>query len=153
MIIHCGVPVHTYTVPGDPIPWERARLNGKTFFDIQRPLKNNWAIALQYQAENQPFYEKEPLLLIAHFYFAVPASLRPQRREELVGQPYTHKKDLDNLIKFLSDTCTGILYRDDCLIWSIFSTKSYALTPRTEFALVTLSPLVLKKPPLHKKKS
>lgn len=144
MIYHLGLPVHTYIVPGDPIPWERARLNGKTFFDAQRYIKNNWAISLQYQRETQPFYEKIPLQLIAHFYFSAPQSLRPQKREELIGQPYIHKKDVDNLIKFLCDTCTGILYQDDCLIYSVYSTKTYDLEPRTEFALVPLNPLVLK---------
>jgi len=152
MIYHLGSPVHTYIVPGDPIPWERARVNKGRFFDAQRPKKNNWAISLQYQSEKQPFYEKQPLHLIAHFYFPVPNSLRPNRRQELIGQPYIYKKDLDNCVKFLMDTCAGILYHDDCLIYSVYSTKVYDLEPRTEFALIPLSPLAHKTNEAPKKK-
>ncbi len=138
MIIYNGQEIHTYVIPGQPIAWARPRLSGKTFFDGQRPLKNNWAISLQYQSEEQPFFKKTPLHLIAHFYFSVPASYKPKRREELVGQPYLYKGDLDNLVKFVCDNCNAVLFDDDCTIFQLTATKTYDLNPRTEFALVPM---------------
>lgn len=136
MIIYNGQELHTYTIPGQPIAWARPRLSGKTFFDAQKPIKNNWAISLEYQSEDQPFYTKTPLHLIVNFYFSVPASYKPQRRLELIGQPYLYKGDLDNLVKFLCDNCNAILFDDDCTIYQLTATKTYDLNPRTEFALI-----------------
>lgn len=135
-IFYKGKLVHTYTIPGQPIAWARPRLSGKTFYDSQRPIKNNWAISLEYQKENQPFYEKTPLQLIVNFYFSIPVSYKPSRREELIGQPYLYKGDLDNLVKFVLDNCNAILFDDDCTIFQLTATKTYDINPRTEFALV-----------------
>jgi Holliday junction resolvase RusA-like endonuclease len=140
MIIYNGREVHTYTIPGQPIPWARPRISGRTFFDSQRPIKNIWAISLQYQREGQPFYEKTPLELVCHFYFSIPASYNPKRRKELDGEPYLYKGDLDNCVKFIGDNCNAILFDDDCTIFKINATKTYSLNPRTEFALIPHKP-------------
>ncbi len=141
MIVHNGIALHTYTISGQPIAWARPRLSGRTFFDSQRPIKNVWAISLQYQREGQPLYEKTPLELIAHFYFQIPLSYNPKRREELHGQPYPFRGDLDNLLKFIGDTCNAILYDDDACIFRITASKHYDLQPRTEFAFIPHQPI------------
>lgn len=138
MIIHNDNPCHTYRIPGNPIAWARPRLSGKTFFDAQRPIKNQWAIALEYQKENQPFYQKTPLYLIVHFYFSVPTSYKPNKKAALYGQPYLYKGDIDNLVKFVLDNCNAILFDDDCTVFKLTASKTYSEDPRTEFSLIPI---------------
>jgi Holliday junction resolvase RusA-like endonuclease len=138
MIIYKNEPIHTYIIRGDPIPWKRAALSGKTFYDAQRPIKNQWAISLEYQSEGQPFYKKTPLHLIANFYHAVPPSWKPQHKKEKIGAPYIFKGDLDNLVKFVLDNCNAILFDDDCTIYKISAAKLYSLEAKTEFALIPM---------------
>jgi Holliday junction resolvase RusA-like endonuclease len=144
MIIHNGQELHTYTIPGTPIPWARPRISGKTFYDSQKPLKNNWAISLQYQHEGQPFYLKTPLHMIINFYFSPPNSLRPSKQNELLTKPYLYKGDLDNLCKFVLDNCNAILFDDDCTVWKIEASKSYDKHARTEFAFIAGEPQPLR---------
>ncbi len=145
MIQYQSKPVHTYVIPGAPIAWRRPGTVAKRFYDTQKSLKSNWAISLEYQKENQPFYEKTPLLLIAHFYFGIPESYSPARKAATVGQPYLYKADLDNLSKLILDACSSILFDDDCTIVELHARKSYDFDPRTEFALIPLGPSQLHK--------
>jgi Holliday junction resolvase RusA-like endonuclease len=45
---------------------------------------------------------------------------RPMPRE-----PHVKKPDTDNLIKAVKDALTGILWRDDCQVWSESTRKEY----------------------------
>lgn len=138
MIIFEGKELHTYMIPGTPIAWARPRLSGKTFYDAQKPIKNNWAISLQYQQEGQTFYLKTPLHMIINFYFEPPASLRPSKRRAMVGLPYLYKADIYNLCQFVLDNCNAILFDDDCTVFKITASKQYDLKPRTEFAIIPM---------------
>lgn len=140
MISHNNAPVHTYLIPGTPTAWARPRTSGRMFFDSQKQLKSIWAISLESQKNQQPFYIKTPLLLIAHFYFEPPVSLSPAKREALIGTPYLFKPDLDNLTKLIGDACNAILFDDDCTIVDIQTRKAYDHEARTEFALIPLGP-------------
>lgn len=55
---------------------------------------------------------------------------RPQRmiwkKRPMPREPYTAKPDTDNLVKAVKDALTGIVYRDDSLIWREESEKLYA---------------------------
>ncbi len=55
------------------------------------------------------------------------------------GSPYKHtsKPDIDNLIKFIMDCCSGILYKDDNQVVNITANKQYAeKEPKTEFYII-----------------
>ena len=136
MIEYQGKEIHTYVIPGQPIAWARPRLNGRTFFDCQKPIKANWAVSLEYQRELQPFYSKVPLEFIVNFYFSIPLSYKPERRAKYRLQPFTFKPDIDNAVKFVLDCCSAILFDDDCSIFKIVATKQYDMDPRTEFAFI-----------------
>ena len=43
--------------------------------------------------------------------------------------------DLDNLVKYILDTCKGVLYTDDCLFAAIYTEKIYGIEPKTEFVI------------------
>ena len=49
------------------------------------------------------------------------------------------KPDLDNMIKYITDTMNGIFYRDDALIFWIIASKRYGLTPKTTVKIDTLN--------------
>lgn len=139
MITYNNAPVHTYIIKGKPIAWARPKLSGKTFYDAQKPIKNNWAISLDSQRDNQPFYQSTPLHLIVNFYFEPPQSYKPAKREALVGKPFIFKGDIDNLCKWVLDNCNAILFDDDCTVFRLTACKTYALEPSTEFALIPLN--------------
>jgi len=48
--------------------------------------------------------------------FELPKSLSKKRKQELLGQPHTHKPDCDNLEKIYFDALKGLLYKDDAQI-------------------------------------
>lgn len=52
---------------------------------------------------------------------------------------HQYKPDLSNLLKWIEDCATGIIYRDDCIIASICAKKLYAESPRTEFTVEQLN--------------
>ena len=50
--------------------------------------------------------------------------------------PYTHKPDLDNLVKWICDAASNnVLYHDDAIIASIATKKLYDYEPRTIFTI------------------
>lgn len=125
-----------YVILGDPIPLLRARFGKRTCWDSQKQQKlvDGMNIASQHEGR---LYEG-PLHLDAAFYFAVPKA-RLNKKESVWGTPHIFKPDLSNLLKYIEDTVTGILFKDDCIIASITTQKIYGDTPRTEFTITELS--------------
>ena len=68
---------------------------------------------------------------------------RPQRliwkKRPMVREPHTSRPDTDNLIKAVKDALTGVVYRDDSLIWSEEIQKMYAAGDERPQTVVTLS--------------
>lgn len=133
---------YTFTIPGNPIPLARARINPKAFFgkttrsmwDPQKELKLVTAITLQNQFENIiPFVG--PVHIDAIFYMPISKSKSKKHRQEIVGKMHPTKPDISNLLKFIEDAATGLLYKDDCIISSVNIKKIYDLNPRTEFTI------------------
>lgn len=48
------------------------------------------------------------------------------KKKKLWGQPHTKRPDADNLIKSVSDSFNGLLYKDDSQIFSLCAKKFYA---------------------------
>lgn len=90
---------------------------------------------LQLRQQSFGHHFEGPLHLEVTFYFAIPKS----RDKKLIqGTYHYYRPDLSNLIKFLEDIATGILFDDDCIISSITSKKCYDDCPRTEFIITEL---------------
>lgn len=134
---------HKYIIHGDPVAWMRPGKSGRRTYDTQKALKLHWAISIEGQKEEQPFYVKTPLIFSAMFYFRVPQSLKPSSREKLYGRPFYSKPDSDNLIKLVWDICNELLFDDDSRIVLIENVgKFYDKEPRTEFSF---RPFIAKK--------
>jgi Holliday junction resolvase RusA-like endonuclease len=100
-------------------------------WDTQKEIKAQYAIHLDAQHGDRPFYEGALHLEIT-FYFKVPKT-RAKQYNALLDAPFSFRPDLSNLIKLVEDVATGILYKDDSLITSITAHKKYSDRARTEF--------------------
>ena len=109
--------------PGEPVPFQRPRVNGRTFFNSPRydTYKRNLAAAIR--TECGALMLKEPLELMLHVFRSN-------------NKPY----DLDNMIKACNDAMQDAgLIADDRWIHHIQATKGISKdNPRIEF---WLSPL------------
>jgi Holliday junction resolvase RusA-like endonuclease len=81
---------------------------------------------------------QEPIHLDVIFIFQVPQSATLKKRESMVNKPHQGRPDLDNLVKYVMDICTGALYTDDKLITSISAEKRYGEHPKTIFTVTKL---------------
>lgn len=81
------------------------------------------------QHNNQPYLEG-PIHLHVTFFMPIPKSkikkMKPADAHYIVP-------DLSNLIKWIEDLCSGIIYKDDAIIAEISAEKMYDNNARTEF--------------------
>ena len=117
----------SYVIPGDPVPLARARMHRDRIYDPQKHLKLSAGLYLLNQHGSLPFFTG-PLELSIIFYIAASKKHSP-------GKYHIFRPDLSNLIKFIEDIATGILYHDDCLISSLTAIKKYDTLPRTELTV------------------
>lgn len=126
---------HTYIIDGDPIPLARARHGKGRTWDSQKQLKYQCGLQLQSQHSCKHLFSG-PLHVDICFYLPLPKQAKKAKN----GHYHIFKPDLSNLIKFIEDVGTGILYKDDCLISSLSAVKKYSHNPRTEFTISELTP-------------
>lgn len=124
----------TYIIPIQPIAWKRAGLNGSLFFDRQKAEKLATGLYLS-QAHNNEEPFSGPLSMDVTFY--LPA---PRDKKSRTPGIYCYKTpDLDNLIKFLCDSCNDAnIWEDDKLVCKITTQKIYDKNPRTVLILTEL---------------
>jgi Holliday junction resolvase RusA-like endonuclease len=113
-----------YTIIGEPIALARPRFGkNKQVYDSQAQVKAGAGIQLRSQHRGELI--TTPIHMNVSFFF--PCSDRHTH-----GKPHAQRPDLDNLIKYVSN---GIIFKDDCLVVSIFAQKYYDLYVRTEFTI------------------
>jgi Holliday junction resolvase RusA-like endonuclease len=123
-----------YVIHGKPIPLARARHGNRRTWDSQKADKVVWGINLRQQHGDRPFWEG-PLVLNIIFYMKVPKVTK----SKLWGKPHKARPDLSNLIKFVEDVGSGIIYDDDSSIAACYAQKVYDEIPRTEFLILPWS--------------
>jgi Holliday junction resolvase RusA-like endonuclease len=127
---------HIYILEGIPIPLARARYgNGKTW-NPQKEEMLYYRIMLEGQHSDRSLYEG-PLKLDITFYMPI-AKTSEKRAHEIDGSWHHYRPDISNLLKFVEDIATGVIYKDDCLISWVECHKKYSVTPRTEFKITEL---------------
>lgn len=110
-----------YTLSGDPSALSRVQFGQGRSPEEHKHIKMITRISLTSQHNDAPFLIG-PLHL--HAVFILPLSARKNTKPEI-----------SNLIKFIEDICSGIVYQNNCVIHSICSEKRYGINPRTEFTL------------------
>lgn len=124
-----------YVVPGDPVPLARARLTKESrMWDSQKQTKLVYSIQLANQHEGKPMFTG-PLHIEVVFYMRIAAA---KKGKQLAGTYHCFRPDIDNLLKFIADVATGVLYHEDCIIASVATKKVYDDEPRTELIIIPL---------------
>ncbi len=124
-----------YELTGDPIPLNRPRMGRGRLFDGQKQQRLVTGITFTQQHKDKPLFEG-PLLMIIEFYVAYPVHASKAQRKELYLKPVDKKPDLSNLIKYIEDVATSILYKDDCTITTIKAAKRYNEEAKTIITIV-----------------
>jgi Holliday junction resolvase RusA-like endonuclease len=127
-----------FTVEGLPIALKRHRntRNGGKMW-VYDPSKFDKANFLKKSLKTAP---KSPALgpisMTVEFYFGRPKKhYRSGQHSHLLKNncPDWHiiKADIDNLLKLVMDSLTGVYYKDDCQICYVKMLKKYSTNPRT----------------------
>lgn len=129
--------VKQYVLIGDPVPLARPRFAFRKVFDSQKALKISTMLELENQQGNTPLLSG-PLHLDATFYMKTPQSMSKSKRDILYGTPHIYTPDLDNLIKWICDIGSGIIYEQDSIVSSISATKIYGPVAQTQFKFIKI---------------
>lgn len=121
-----------YVVEGDPIPLARPRFGRHTVWDKQKKEKFIVQLYLSKQHNGRPMLTG-PLAMDVIFYFKYPQRISTKKKHLFIH--HDRRPDLSNLIKFIEDVATGIVYADDCIISKITAYKQYGDTPKTIFTV------------------
>lgn len=145
----------TFTIPGLPVPQARSRHrvaklgDGRALVTQYDPKESReWkAVVRQWAALARAEYGlgqtllEDPLELEAVFIFPPPKSTRKRILDDIAHGaliPKVTKPDLKNLLAGVEDAMTGILYRDDSLIFSYgVCCKVYGSVAETRITLYT----------------
>lgn len=116
-----------YIIPGAPIALQRPRFGRGNVYDSQKEIRMISEISLRNQHEDTPMFTG-PIHLEINFYLPY-GSVKSKSKE---GLPHIQRPDISNLIKYIEDVMTGIVYPDDKLVAAITSYKWFSCKPRTE---------------------
>lgn len=127
-----------YVINEIPIAWERAvpNFSKRVMYDSQKDAKFAHGAMIRHQHGSLPMYQG-PLHLDIMFYFPY-AKTKLLRKKQEEQQYVITTPDCDNALKFMADTCNGLLYDDDKQIASVYAAKVYDDKPRTEFNIIQL---------------
>jgi Holliday junction resolvase RusA-like endonuclease len=133
------------TVLGEPKAQARHRhfTRGKFSgtYDPSNEKKKTFAGILQESAPKEPI--SDIIFLEVVFYMHRPKNhyktgKNSQFLKDSAPEYHSSRPDIDNLIKFVTDSLIGIYYRDDSLICELRARKVYSEKPRTEITILTI---------------
>lgn len=127
----------TFTIPGDPVGWARARSNGKMRFTAPKQSASLAQIGLLAKsAMRGRAMMTGPVSVEIDVIFAYPASWRPKQRARAWW--HTSKPDLDNLSKQVCDGISGIVFKDDAQVAVLECCKTYGDVARVSAKITEL---------------
>ena len=129
----------SFTVPGVPCAWARARTNGRRFFT---PKKQEDAAAviqhIAFEAMAGAVPMEGPVEVRVMAVWPWPKSWSEKKRRGAGMHWKTSKPDADNIAKLVCDAINGIVWTDDAQAARITVTKQYGLVPATHVTVETL---------------
>ncbi len=129
-----GGPI-SFVVPGTPVPWARARLNGAKHFKSAKVREYQKAVAYAaktaFRGHLYAFMRGESLVVFVEAVLPVPPSWSKQKREDALRglKRPTGRPDVDNYAKIVLDALNGIAWKDDSQVWQLTATKRYGPNP------------------------
>jgi Holliday junction resolvase RusA-like endonuclease len=125
------------TIPGNPVPQQRARIARNRFYDPLSLLKKEFQPLVESQLIDHEIFTV-PLCADITFYMPFTKSTSKTKINSGVYLPHSKRPDLDNLLKFYLDLLNGIVYFDDSLISKLVAQKVYSTDPKT---VIIINPL------------
>lgn len=123
-------------IDGVPIPDARPRVTRYGTYNPRHREKNRlktYLLSLGIKTLS------EPLRVSVDFFMPIPKSTSKKKGKEMLANHIRHTKkpDLDNLVKFVFDSCTGILFDDDKQVVELTASKRYSESP---FTVIDIQP-------------
>lgn len=129
-----------FTVPGQPVPWQRAGTRDGRHYT--KPQTREWQEALRWSfVQASPHHEPHdgPVTLDVTAYLSAPQRLRGKKHAAgilLESVPMTTRPDVDNIaVKAVLDALSGLAYTDDARVWQVTARKVYSMRPRLEVVI------------------
>jgi Holliday junction resolvase RusA-like endonuclease len=119
--------------------FKRGKFSGT--YDPSMDKKNDFLSVIQQKAPKEPL--EGPIGITIIFYLGRPKShygtgAKSSMLKDNAPEFHTCKKDLDNCVKFATDSMNHIFYKDDSQICRLLSEKLYSESPRTYILIQTL---------------
>lgn len=113
-----------FTIPGEPIPWARARISKSGIF-FTPPKQKRYMNAIKLLAKSS-MRGKKPLKGALHVkIYAVFKTPKSKTK----GGWKTSRGDIDNFQKICLDACNKIIWDDDAQVCDIQASKIYGNNP------------------------
>jgi Holliday junction resolvase RusA-like endonuclease len=125
-----------YVIPGKPVAWARPKYGKGHSYDSQASLKKDMRLLLLAQFGDMHKLHIDSIQILINFFMPMPTSLSMIKKKELVGKPHRKRPDLDNLTKLILDACQGVLFYDDCQIFSMHVRKIWDWEGKTTIQIV-----------------
>ena len=124
-----------YVINLVPIPWKRAGVREKVFYDRQTHEKLAFGLYLNKEHGSEPKFVK-PVHVEVVFYMPIPKSV--SKRSRILW--HRSVPDIDNLQKFVFDAInhTRTIWEDDRIVSSLVAKKVYDNNPRTHIIITEL---------------
>lgn len=126
---------YEFVIPGEPVAKGRPRISSRRGrVRAYTPAKTRAAetsLAFLAKAHRPKEPIPGPVDLTVTFILPIPASWPRKKRAAATLAPHTSKPDLDNLVKLVKDSLTGIFWLDDKQVCRVTASKIYGPTPRT----------------------
>lgn len=119
-------PATTIIVPGEPVPWARARRRGGRYFTAPDVIAYAELVQQAWLVAGRPSADDEDALsLDVAFHLARPRSHYGRDGQLLDSAPAwpIGNPDIDNLVKVVLDALTGLLYHDDGQVISLSAAR------------------------------
>lgn len=124
----------SFSIPGKPEPWRRARTNGKRHFKDAKTAANQSAWGFSAKAAMrgaEPLSGALTVVIVARYPIPISAS-KAKRAAMISGEIRpTVRPDLDNIVKNL-DGLNKVAFGDDAQIVRLITDKVYSETPRVD---------------------
>ena len=128
----------SFTVPGEPRGWARARTQGARFFTDTKTRSEKQAVAA-WAIEAGAHIIDGPVDVRLTAYLRIPKSASKKLRAAMLAniQRPTKKPDSDNLAKLALDALNGVCWHDDVQVVDLTVRKFWSDEPRL---VVEISP-------------
>ena len=136
--------IYSFSIDQIPVPQARPRVTRWGTYDPKSKEKKRYKTEIALKWLFKPLYE--PLKLKMIFYMPIPKSYGKRKIREIYENECRHciKPDCSNLLKMIEDCMSGIVYKDDSLIFHLEAFKMYGETPRIEIIIETQEKLTEK---------